>query len=185
MAIHIDTASMLKESLPELFLAAEYCVTFQKDPSLWGAPGCYGFPAAVMLFTITDTIGSFHRGDKSFTMIVDGKKKTIDNDGAQHFYILNSIYFGLQLSESRIEKLYKNYRSVLLHNASMPLNHTLGIGLPSDPVFTDIQMGSIMVPIVNLVPFLEATRVALIRFLQDIDSIVPTSHQVAVIQKKK
>lgn len=67
MAIRPDTASMLMESLPEYLFVAERCVRYQKDAS-WGPPhqvgGRLGYPAAVMLFCIVDTIGSFHRRDR-------------------------------------------------------------------------------------------------------------------------
>jgi hypothetical protein len=60
---------MLRESLPEYLLVADWCVRYQKDAS-WGADqvgGRLGYPAAVMLFCIADTIGSFHRADNQFS----------------------------------------------------------------------------------------------------------------------
>ena len=59
MAIHPNTQSMLYESLPEMLLVAKYCIEFRKDTSIWPAPGCYGYPAALILLSIVDSIGSY------------------------------------------------------------------------------------------------------------------------------
>lgn len=51
MAIHSNLQSMLNESLPEMLLVAKYSVEFQKDTNIWPAPGCYGYPAAILLLS--------------------------------------------------------------------------------------------------------------------------------------
>jgi hypothetical protein len=115
---------MLRESLKEYLKVAEYCIQFRKGPEEWGAAGaggCYGYPAAVMLFCIVDAIGSYHRGRKEFKVLIDGKEKSIKNDGSQYFYVLNSKYYNQVLSKSDIERLYGNYRSLLIHNAAIAL----------------------------------------------------------------
>lgn len=75
MAIHPDLTSLIRESLPEYLHVAEYCVQFRKDAS-WGhgrVGGCLGYPAAVMMFSIVDTVGSYYRGRTDLPITVDGK----------------------------------------------------------------------------------------------------------------
>ena len=121
MAIHPNLVSMLRESVQEYFEVANYCVSYQKE-ARWGheqAGGCFGYPAAVMLFSIVDTIGSYHRGDSVMTIQLDGERTSISSDGFQHFYILNSDYYGLSLERRTMKMLYDNFRSPLIHNASL------------------------------------------------------------------
>ena len=58
MATHTSDQSMRREALLEMMRVAEYCVTCQKDPQKWGSAGCYGYPAAILLFAIANAIGS-------------------------------------------------------------------------------------------------------------------------------
>ena len=92
---------MLRESLPEYLCVAGYCVAFRKDSSWIGAgpDACLGYPAALMLFAIVDAIGSYHRADPNFRVTVDDKSVPIRKSGTQHFYILNSEYYGQALPE--------------------------------------------------------------------------------------
>ena len=86
--------------------------------------GTRGFPAALALFSVIDTIGSYHRGDTSFTVLVDGQQHSIGARRARdHIRILNSHYFGLTLSMAELKDLYSLARSPVTHNA------TLGPGL--------------------------------------------------------
>ncbi len=86
--------------------------------------GTRGFPAALALFSVIDTIGSYHRGDTSFTVLVDGQQHSIGARRARdHTRILNSHYFGLTLSMAELKDLYSLARSPVTHNA------TLGPGL--------------------------------------------------------
>ncbi|NMB57271.1 hypothetical protein GYA19_05055 [Candidatus Beckwithbacteria bacterium] len=81
-----------------------------------------------MLFSIVDTIGSFYEKDKGFTIIIEGKDKTIKTDEYQHFFILNSDYYNQKLKENQIKKIYQNFRNKLMHNSSLPPNQILKIG---------------------------------------------------------
>ena len=147
MAIHFTVQSMLKESLVEMFLVAEYSINFRKDPALWGFGGCYGYPAAVLLFSIADSIGSYVNGGNT----------------EKHFNVLNHTdYYDLGLAPDEIKMLYQKYRSLLTHNAVMANEATLSIGDKDSHVF-ELQKG---VPLLNLLPFLEKTRVALSNFLE-------------------
>ncbi len=183
MAIHLNTASLLQESLREYLYVADYCVRFQKNES-WGpgqAGGRLGCPAAVMMFCIADTIGSFHRGDKNFSATVDGKSVRIRRQGFQHFYVLNSQYYSQSLSEAAIKRLYGNFRDVLLHNAALAPGHML----VSDP---DLSAAFPVVKgrqLVNIDGFLGITAPAVELFLKNIPTLVPGSSQEANLQKKR
>ncbi len=119
MSIHPNLESMLQESLPEMLLVAKYCIEFNKDTKIWPAPGCYGYPAAVLLLSIADSIGSY---------VEKGK---VEN----HFKVFNNAdYYGLYLSDEELRVLIDNYRNLLSHNTVMATNAGLNIGLPSDNV---------------------------------------------------
>jgi len=183
MAIHPDTASMLQESLREYLSVAQWCVHYQKDAS-WGtgqACGCLGYPAAVMMFCIADTIGAFHRADKSFNALVDGKTVTIRQQGFHHFYVLNSNYYQQSLSGVAIKRLYGNFRDLLVHNAALAPDHIL-ISLPNIPdafpTLNDHQL-------VNINGFLQVSEAAVRIFLKRLPTVVPGSLQEENIRKKK
>jgi len=174
---------MLRESLREYLLVAEWCVRYQKDVS-WGADqvgGRLGYPAAVMLFCIADTIGSFHRGDRHFTAPVGGRSLSIRRQGSQHFYVLNSDYYGQSLSEATIKRLYANFRDLLVHNAALAPEHAL-VSRPdlraAFPIADDRQL-------VNIDGLLAITKPALARFLERVPTLVPASQQEDNIRKKR
>ena len=93
MAIHETPSSMLKESLDESLEAAKYCADYKKTDKKWGefaTGGCLGYPGAILLFSIIDSIGSYLEKDKKFSVIIDGKPEKINGAGRDHFKILNS-----------------------------------------------------------------------------------------------
>ncbi len=183
MAIHPDTASMLQESLREYVSVADWCVRYRKDDS-WGQEqvgGRLGYPAAVMMFCIVDTIGSFHRGDKNFSVPVGGESVTIRQQGFQHFYVLNSQYYGQSLSEASIKELYANFRDLLVHNAALAPERFLVSDPTSANAFPVIQGRQL----VNIDGFLDITKAAVTRFLEKVPTLVPRSSQEANIRRKK
>lgn len=183
MAVHSTTASLLKESLTEFVRAAEFCVAYRKDDK-WGQAqvgGILGYPAVALLFCVADSIGSYHRGKPGFVVLVDGKNVPITNASHHHFYIFNSEYYGLALTESSIKKLHKNYRSLLLHNSALAMNHVLFCGDQADPPFI-LDSSKIHV---NVPAFLRVSQASLLKFLQVIDSVVPGSEQDKLIGLKK
>lgn len=183
MAIHPDLKSLLRESVREYLDVAEYCVAYRKESS-WGEAqvgGCLGCPAGVMLFSIVDTIGFFHRGRTDLRIEVDGKPVAIQRNGLHHFFILNSEYYGQGLDGRSLRKLYDNFRSPLVHNASLAPGH----GLMNNP---SISMPFPVIGLsqyVNLQPFLEASRGAVQLFLDRLDYLVPGSDQAKNISLKK
>lgn len=174
---------MLQESLREYFCVADWCVHYQKDES-WGrkqAGGRLGYPAAVMMFCVADTIGSFHRGDKNFRVPIDGKSLTIRQQGFQHFYVLNSEYYRQSLSEAAIKRLYANFRDLLVHNAALAPEHVL-ISAPTCAAAFPVINGR---QLVNIDGFLAITKPAIERFLKKVSTLVPSSSQEANIRKKR
>lgn len=183
MAIHPDLKSLLSESVQEYLAVAKYCVAYRKDRH-WGEDqvgGCFGYPAAVMLFSIVDTIGSFHRGRVDVKIEIDGKSTLIRKDGFQHFFILNSEYYGQRIDEKTIKKLYDNFRNLLVHNASLAPENFLENAPHESVPFPVIDSRQF----VNLPPFLEISRKATRLFLNRLDGLVPGSEQARNIGFKK
>jgi hypothetical protein len=178
MALHDSPASMLKESLNESLTVAEYCLAYRKKDG-----GCLGYPAAMILFSIVDTIGSYFRKNKDLKILIDGKLRFIDSDGYKHFFILNSSYFEQHLSEQIIKILYAKFRSLLTHNSVLGAkamlilgnNHELGAFLKS-------RVNSDELDVVSLTQFYALCKKAVRRFLNDADEIVPKSKQGAKFQ---
>lgn len=179
MAIHNSTDSLIREALSEYLAIAEHCLTTGKPTG-----GCYGFPTALLLFSIVDAIGSFYRGNNSFEISVDQRRRTIKGAGFQHYFILNSDYYGQTLSEKDIQRLYDYYRCLLVHNAALAPDHFLDIGNPTDPPFAK-RLGSKHIDYVNLRPFLDLSHSAVARFLSVSPSLVPGSKQGKGITDKR
>ncbi|MCB4757600.1 MAG: hypothetical protein LHV69_11330 [Elusimicrobia bacterium] len=176
MAIHPNSSSLLKESIPEYLQAAEYCLNFRKPNG-----GCLGYPGAALMFSIADSIGSYHRGRTDFTILIDGKNCSIRKESFHHFFILNSNYYQLSLSENTIKKLYENYRCLLLHNAALALNNFLYLGDSNAVPFIQDDQGVH----VNVSGFLRVTREAVSKFMKQIDVVVPGSSQEKIIELKR
>jgi hypothetical protein len=182
MAIHSTTTSLLKESLPEFVRTAEFCVAFKKD-NTWGQAqigGSLGYPAVALLFCIADSIGSYHRGKAGYFVSIDGKLESIKKN-SQHFYIFNGDYYDLALTKSVIDKLYENYRCLLVHNSALAENHVMFMGNPALEPFI-LDSGKVHV---NVPAFLRVTQTAVSKFLQVIDTVVSGSEQEEMIRRKK
>jgi hypothetical protein len=148
MAIHKNIPSMLQESLLEMLLVAKYCIEFRKDTSLWPAPGCYGYPAALLLLSIADSIGSY---------IEKGNVKN-------HFKILNNAsYYNLSLSDDELKIIYENYRNLLSHHTVMATNVGLRIGSKDDLVLQKHDNRYWL----NLIPFYNRSVTAVKNFLNN------------------
>jgi hypothetical protein len=131
-----EVAEVPQTALWEYLSAAKLSLDFHK-PADWGdqAGNPLGFAAALLLFSIIDAIGSYHKGTgKAFP--IDGihcKITTTD----QHFFVLNSPdYYGLTLSPREIRMLYENYRSALSHNAGMAAQAKIYIDHDDSRCFT-------------------------------------------------
>ena len=117
MAFHRNLASMLRESLPEYVAVARMAIGTRKDPDR--PMSHHGFAAAVLLFSVTDALGSYFRRSTTFTVQVDGKSRSIDGDGFNHFFVLNSAFYQQTLTEPQLKALYECYRCPLSHNSSL------------------------------------------------------------------
>jgi hypothetical protein len=151
---------MRHEALTEMIRVAEYSVTYQKDPQEWGSSGCYGYPAAILLFAIANVIGS-----------VVIKTRGMRN----HFDILtHPHYYNLLLSKESIDLLTKHYRNALTHHAIMGNPHdkrdlhryhglALNIGNSDSPIYEIKEE----IPHLNLLPLLQLSQNVVARFLND------------------
>lgn len=126
------------------------------------------------MFSIADSLGSYHRGRPEFTVNVDGKRTSINNDGFQHYFIFNSDYYDLTLSEATIRKLYNDFRCLLLHNSASAFD---GSALVTEEPERDPFVFHEQLLRVNLPAFLRVTRHAVQTFIRRADGIVPGSDQ--------
>lgn len=166
MAIHPNPQSMLQESLVEMYLVAKYCIEFRKDTNIWPASGCYGYPGALLLLSIVDSIGSY---------VIDTRETR------PHFNILkHADYYNLSISDTDITAIYTEYRNLLTHNSVMAKEAVLDIGNRNNPVFETKNNKTYL----NLIPFLEKTQEVLIKFLSNSNQIVTNSKQLQEILKK-
>jgi hypothetical protein len=182
----------LTESLDELLEGAKYCAEYFKSGPPWESRrtgGCLGYPGAILLFTIIDSIGSYFYKNQDFKVKVDGKFTKINHSGWEHFKILNSKYFNLDIPEADLRILYHQYRSPLSHNA------VLGDGVfmyPSSQgtkfdklAFSRLNDGfAPNIPIVFVKELYLLCKSSVELFKQDMSEVVPNSHQVKVIGLK-
>ena len=175
MAIHANKEDLIAEALTEYIHVANFCIKADK-----GNGGCFGYPAAAMLFICIDAIGSYHRGRSGYQINIDGKNLKIDGGGNKHYRILaDPDYFGLKLSLKQIEKLYDQYRCLLVHNAAMKRDNVLAIGKADDPPFLFGADGNVQW--VNLVPLFEIVFKAVSKFLSEGKTTISTSRQAKAL----
>jgi hypothetical protein len=187
MALHKTPASMLKESLVESLVAAKFCSDYRKSDNKWGdfkTGGCLGYPGAILLFSIIDSIGSYFRKDSLFKIRIDFKDMTIESDGWQHFKILNSKYFNQNLSQGFIKELYFGFRSCLTHNSFLGKNSimimdnaSLGKGISGKAFLMEKTLDGKDVHVISTKELWELCKNAIDEFSRDIDAVVPNSKQ--------
>lgn len=188
MASHSSPASMLKESLVETLEAAKFCSDYRKTDKKWGdymTGGCLGYPGAILLFSIIDSIGSYFRKDPNLKISIESEIVSIDNDGWHHFKILNSKYFNQKLSKDFINEIYSKLRSFLTHNSVIGKNTMMIMNNESlnDPKIKGqaFLMGKTetgeAIYIISIKELWELCKYAVDEFSKDIDSVVPSSKQ--------
>lgn len=138
MANYLKLKDQQKEAFKENIFTINWCLTYDKSTEAnWDGEskiGCLGVPAAILLFSLIDTIGSFYSGSET-EIVIDSSKYKIAK-ASDHFYILNhESFFNLKLSKTAIEDLYSTYRCKLTHNNSLPANNFLAIGDESSDIF--------------------------------------------------
>ena len=182
MALHETPASMLKESLDETLEAAKFCADYKKTDEKWGeyaTGGCLGYPSAILLFSLVDTVGSYFRKNNDFKVLIDGKQEIINAAGWEHFKILNSKYFNQSLSKQSLKLLYEKSRSCLTHNSVLGSNIVM---VPDNTsiqpethgkAFIPIDANSKTIHIISIQEFWELCKSAVEIFKNDIDTVVP------------
>ena len=164
--MHPNSESMLHESLPEMILVAKYCIEYRKDVNIWNAPGCFGYPAALLLLSIVDSIGSYVRGGN------------VEN----HFKILNNKeYYNLSLSYEDIKDIRKNYRDLLSHNTLLSPDVGLSIGSAEMPVIDYRENKKWL----NLIPFYNLNVLAVKKFLNNSSDILKDNKVLLNISKNQ
>ena len=140
-----------------------------------------GFPAALALFSVIDTIGSYHRGDQAFTVAIDNEKHHIRAQKARdHFRIVNSDYFGLKLSMAQITELYALARSPVTHNATVGY----GLWLRADPARTEPIEFGVDGTHLNLPALLKLCEAAVATFNKVASDVIPKSLALRELQDK-
>lgn len=193
MAKHDSPASMLKESLDESLEAARFCADYKKTDKKWGefsTGGCLGYPSAILLFSLVDTIGSYFRKDKSFVIMINGKPETIDGLDWEHFKILNSKYFNQNLSAEFIQQLYRKFRSCLTHNSVLgsdtlmfPDNTAINPKIQDQAFIIGHDESGKIIYAISIKELWNLCSRAVDLFKKDIDIIVPKSRQGKNFQK--
>ena len=115
MALHKDFATMAVEAINEYLEVAESCLNARKSDG-----GCLGYPAALLLFCVTNAFGVYLCGDN---IQIDGRNRTITP--REPFQVLNHAIFGLDLRGTQIKLLEQCYRNKLAHNAIIELGAVL------------------------------------------------------------
>ena len=117
---HSAPESMVVEALEQNLMAVELALKHKARvvSANSNAYGILGYPSAILMFSIIDTIGSHFRKSKVQPYILlDNTSVRITASGDQHFYILNSEYFDLKLTKDNIKAFYKIGRNTLNHNS--------------------------------------------------------------------
>lgn len=115
MALHEDSASMAIEAISEYIEVSESCLKAKKSDG-----GCFGYPAALLLFCVTNALGVYLCGDN---IRIDGRTQTITR--GQPFRVLNHSIFGLDLKSAQVKLLEECYRNRLAHNAIIEIGAVL------------------------------------------------------------
>jgi hypothetical protein len=146
--------------------------------------GGLGFPTVTLLFAVASTIGSYHEGDASFTVKVDGNDVSI-NGTDDHLRILNSRYFGdpngLDLTGNEIGRVYALVRSRVTHNALVGEGCYLAEGEPVRPAIR--QTGGLVC--IYLPEFWTRCSEASARFLAVADQVIPNSATVKRLRDRE
>ena len=153
MAQHDTIESMQKEALQEMLEVAEYCIDFDKskDDRWKNYIGCYGYPGAIMLLSIVDSLGC----------IIEGG----GDDVGKHFEILNNKnWYNFSFSPQELELIEKAYRNKLFHNAHIRSDVILDIGKSTSKILELNESGKY---ILNLRPFLDKSIIIVNKFIKE------------------
>jgi hypothetical protein len=147
---------LLKTSLKEYLVAARYCLSYDKKKDIfWGHSGCLGFPGALLLISLADSMGYYveRGGDNTKT----------------HLQILkNSEWYNQKLEVDDIEKIYKFYRNPLAHNTGIGNDTRIKLDYSSNIIYEKTEG----IPTLNLAAFLVLSDKMVDKFISSINSLV-------------
>jgi len=119
MAVHPSLDTMAIEAIEEYLAVSAHCLSSVKQDG-----GCYGYPATLLLFCVTNALGVYLAGE---SVTVGQHSQQIREK--KPFRVFNHECFGLALDEEEIRRLEVAYRNRLAHNAFIDI----GAGLVADP----------------------------------------------------
>lgn len=164
MNFNLEQRKQIAEAIKESLTIIEYCLRKDKLSGLQSddySKSCYGYPAAILLFSIIDTIGSFFRGSQQ-KINVDSKERKITGTN-DHFFVLNlRPIFDLNLTKTAIEDLYSTYRCKLTHNHALPFNNYLKNCSQENEIFKYNNEGKIVC--INLAKLHATVKAAVEKF---------------------
>ena len=132
MGVHNDLPSMSREAIEEYLAIAHHCVTTNKSDG-----GLYGYPAALLLFSVVDALSNYARHPK------------------HSFGAMKSIL--PKLSDRQIRQLAQWYRHLLSHQAVIMPGTIMSPEAIGDP----IEMNNDGEPtLIRVKPLYEAIKVA-------------------------
>ena len=171
MAIHEDELSMVRESLSQYLELARLGID---------RADVLGYAAATLLFAFVDAVGSYHRRHPTFRVRLEGEELAI-NQPHDHLRILNSAYFGLDLTGDQINRLYGLTRSPLTHNAVLGAGCVLWAGTPAREAIAE-ERGLLHIYLPGLLERCENARGL---FLTVAEEVIPESRAVQELQEKE
>jgi hypothetical protein len=166
MAQHHTSESMLRESLPEMVRAAEWCIQTSKPGAEPGS--VHGYPGAVLLCAAIASIGSW----------TTDKRRAKDQFAAA---LVDERLFDLGIDWDTADLVYDRVRNLLTHNAVVAQSVMLVRGSPLDPAI--VRDGDHLT--INLGPLLEHTRNAVEKLVLSPDTYIsPGSRAKSDLVKK-
>jgi hypothetical protein len=171
MGVENDEVAMVRAALAEHLELARRGITPER---------VLGYPTATILFAFIDAVGSYHRDVASFMVRVDGADLRITQP-EHHMRILNSDYFGLNLTAEQINRLYRLTRSPLTHNGLVGAGTSLWPGEPGAAAI-EVTNGLLNVRLAGLLTLCER---AFERFSAEADTIVPNSAPIRELREKE
>jgi hypothetical protein len=164
---------MLSDSLGEYLTLAELGLQYRKPSN-----GVLGYSSATSLFAFVDAVGSYHRDHDTFRIRIEGQPVPITTAG-EHFFILNSDYFGCDLTRVSLKEIYETARCPLTHNAVLAEGLILSAGEPMPDIAVTRDGVEIYLP-----GFLQRCQRALPLFLAAAPGIVPGSRALLDLERR-
>jgi len=115
MRVHLTS-----QALKEILVAAELCLSYEKDGFKWHSNGNLGFPTAILLLSFIDSVG--------YILTIKDTVNDADDDsipGKSFEIVRDKKYFESPLSKMEKEKLYHTFRNPVIHSATLKIDHGL------------------------------------------------------------